>query len=137
MQRPGLTTPTIPRLGVIHAGVFRLPANLIPVLAKDPNILYISPDRKTTKFSDDHMLPATNGDLAQQLGYDGSGVGIAIIDSGVRADHPDLTDPITGASRVVYSESFVPGLDATDEYGHGTHVAGLVAGNGSSSGQFI
>lgn len=124
-------------LGVIHAGVFRVPAQLVAVLAQNPDVLYISPDRKNRKFSDDYLLPSTNGDLAQQLGYDGTGVGVAIIDSGVRVDHPDLADPITGASRVVYSESFVPGLDAIDQYGHGTHVAGLVAGNGSSSGHVI
>jgi len=55
-----------------------------------------------------------------------------VIDSGV-SDHPDLHNA-SGASRVVYSESFVAGDTTTaDGYGHGTHVAGLIAGNGSSS----
>jgi serine protease AprX len=73
------------------------------------------------------------GDAAQSYGWDGTGVSVAVIDSGI-SDHPDLHDPVTGVSHVVYSESFVPGLDASDQYGHGTHVAEIVAGNGQSSG---
>src|SRR5207302_19442 len=65
-------------------------------------------------------------------GWDGTGVGVAVIDSGI-SDHPDLHDPATGLSRVVYNESFVPATDSTDGYGHGTHVAGIIAGNGSQS----
>jgi serine protease AprX len=74
------------------------------------------------------------GDLArQQYAVDGTGIGVAVIDSGVY-NHDDLALPGTTQSRIVYSESFVPGDPSTDDaYGHGTHVAGIIAGNGYDS----
>jgi serine protease AprX len=70
----------------------------------------------------------------QQWGLDGTGVGVAVIDSGVTAVG-DLYWWIpanqTYGSRVVYSQTFVPGTtDTSDQYGHGTHVAGIIAGAG-------
>lgn len=125
-------------LDVIHGGLFRVPASLLPTLAQDPDVTYVSPDRKVIKSSpEDFILDATQANYVFQYGYDGTGIGIAEIDSGVRTGHPDLVNPMTGASRVVYSESFISGLDASDQYGHGTHVAGLLAGNGRSSGGWM
>jgi serine protease AprX len=85
--------------------------------------------------SADNFGPATGGDLALRYGYEGRGVTVAVIDSGI-ADHADLRDAATGLLRVLYHESFVPrdsGNGKNDRYGHGTHVAGIVAGNGASA----
>ncbi len=72
--------------------------------------------------------------VRQEFGYDGSGVGVAIIDSGVTAWHDDLADA-AGAMRVDRFVDFVGGgATAYDDYGHGTHVAGIIAGNGFDSG---
>jgi serine protease AprX len=72
--------------------------------------------------------------VRQEYGYDGSGVGVAIIDSGITAWHDDLTDNL-GAQRVARFVDFVNGRwSPYDDYGHGTHVAGIVAGNGFDSG---
>src|SRR6185369_13445153 len=58
----------------------------------------------------------------------------AVIDSGT-ASHDDLLDPATGETRVDAFVDFVNGRqDLYDDYGHGTHVAGIVAGNGFDSG---
>ena len=67
-------------------------------------------------------------------GFTGSGVGVAVIDSGVDFAGDLGNGGLLNLSRVVYSENFVPSKWlASDDYGHGTHVAGLIAGNGASS----
>ena len=63
----------------------------------------------------------------------GWGVGVAVVDSGI-SPHPDLTD-YNGNSRIVARVNFVPNAAMPDDfYGHGTHVAGTIAGRGVSSG---
>ena len=60
----------------------------------------------------------------------GRGVGVAVIDTGIAGDLPDFQTPRNG-SRVIASAVTNPcARDANDQYGHGTHVAGLIAGNG-------
>jgi len=117
--------------GVIHqqynlipAISVQLPAAVVDLLALDPAVAYISPDRQMAGTLD-LTTYAVGADTAFQSGYTGAGVGIAIVDSGIYA-HPDL------ASRIVYSQSFVAKTNA-DDYGHGTHVAGIAAGSGVSS----
>jgi serine protease AprX len=71
--------------------------------------------------------------VRKQLGYDGSRIGIAVIDSGVTSWHDDLAST-TGAQRVRHFVDFVNLRgNPYDDYGHGTHVAGIVAGNGFDS----
>jgi serine protease AprX len=71
--------------------------------------------------------------VQQELGYDGAGIGIAIIDSGVMASHDDLSADSAGP-RVVRFVDFISGSSAAyDDHGHGTHVAGIIAGSGQLS----
>src|ERR1051325_9320077 len=115
----------------VTAGEVVLSPSQIPaLLANDPNIAYISPNRPN-KGSLDLSMAAVNAASAWNLGYDGTGVGVAVIDSGI-APHDDLKNSI-GSLRVVYNESFVSGLDASDQFGHGTHVAGIIGSNGKDS----
>ena len=118
----------------LNSVALRLSPKALAFLEAHPDITYVSVDRHV-KRSSDVAAPAVLADIAaQQYGIDGSGIGVAVIDSGV-SDHTDLhssTNP--DQSRVVYSESFVDGdASATDGYGHGTHVAGIIGGNGAAS----
>jgi len=72
---------------------------------------------------------------AHEHGYLGRGIGVAIIDTGITL-HKDFVE---GESRVVAFEDFINHeLEPYDDNGHGTHVAGIIGGNGySSKGKYI
>jgi serine protease AprX len=68
-----------------------------------------------------------------QFGYDGAGIGIAVVDSGITSWHDDLA-AVNGGQRIERFVDFVAGYESPyDDYGHGTHVAGIIAGNGHDS----
>ncbi|HEX9989774.1 MAG TPA: S8 family serine peptidase [Chloroflexia bacterium] len=69
----------------------------------------------------------------------GQGIGVAVVDSGITATHADLQNAAGTGSRVVASVSInSTSVTTSDEYGHGTHVAGIIGGNGSASnGNYI
>ena len=116
----------------INGALYSMPAGAAVELSDDPDVLYVSPDRPVQGALDD-AEPTTNANIAFQSGWDGKGIGIALIDSGVTA-RPDLQYLNSNKSRIVYSQSFLgPDTSATDQYGHGTHVAGILAGNGKQS----
>ncbi|MGH9242896.1 MAG: S8 family peptidase [Acidimicrobiales bacterium] len=76
----------------------------------------------------DESVPQIGAPEAWGAGYDGSGIRVCVIDTGIDTAHPDVAD------KVVASESFVPGEEVADGHGHGTHVASTVAGIGAASG---
>jgi serine protease AprX len=112
-----------------HAKVTGLGGQL-KKLADDADVKYISGNRRL-KGALDLTAAAINLSAAASYSLDGAGVGIAVLDSGVSL-HQDLKTP-GGASRIVYSEDFTGSYSTSDGYGHGTHVAGIAAGNGSAS----
>ncbi|MEU6076954.1 S8 family serine peptidase [Micromonospora sp. NPDC047074] len=84
-------------------------------------------DRKV-RVNLDESVSLIGAPSAWAAGYDGSGVTVAVLDTGIDANHPDL------AGRVVDSRSFIPGVDTVaDGHGHGTHVAATIAGSGAAS----
>ncbi len=97
---------------------------------RNPYILGSSP--KTSALApEDYSNWWVSAVGAEDLSYDGSGVKVAVIDTGIY-NHPDLN--IINNSNFVTDESQ---LDYNDDVGHGTHVGGIIAGNGGgSSGQY-
>jgi len=116
-------------LSIVKAGCYSLPAGALESLAADPEVSYITPDRQV-QASLDYAETTTNANIALQYGWDGTGIGIAVIDSGI-SSHPDLKD-FSGKLRIVYHQDFVGG-GTDDLYGHGQHVTGILAGNGARS----
>ncbi|MFE6165806.1 S8 family serine peptidase [Streptomyces sp. NPDC056486] len=80
------------------------------------------------KASLDKSVRQIGADKAWAAGFDGKGVKVAVLDTGVDATHDDLKDQVVGA------KNFTSAADATDHYGHGTHVASITAGTGAKSG---
>jgi len=73
--------------------------------------------------------PFIGTSIPYQSGYDGSGIIISIIDTGIDLNHPDLDGQIIGGY------DFVDNDDMPDDTnGHGTQVAGIIASNGNLKG---
>jgi len=127
------------RLSVVKSIALTIPVSALPALEADPEILSVSLDHPL-KGMDDYTDAAMNVATAWNSGYDGTGIGVAVIDSGINDNHPDLWDSTESYSRVVYHQDFTGTTVYNqynhlvyDLYGHGTHVAGIIGGNGYRS----
>ncbi|MGW3402322.1 S8 family peptidase [Streptomyces zhihengii] len=76
----------------------------------------------------DRSTRQVGADLAWAAGYDGKGTKVAVLDTGVDAEHPDLK------GRVSAAEDFTGSAGPDDRRGHGTHVISTVGGSGAASG---
>ncbi|RZT14847.1 PA domain-containing protein [Kribbella sp. VKM Ac-2569] len=77
----------------------------------------------------DKSVPQIGAPDAWKAGYEGSGVQVAVLDTGVDATHPDLD------GKVKESQDFSGSPSGTeDHFGHGTHVAATIAGTGAGAG---
>ncbi|HRT58471.1 MAG TPA: S8 family serine peptidase [Candidatus Paceibacterota bacterium] len=122
------------RSGPILRG--RIPAGRLEALARSEAVLWIEP-APAMKLYDEVASKIVAGDggpntlLTMSLGYDGAGVRVAVADSGLHngeaaSMHPDLF----GRTPAFFYYGNL--TDAADEHSHGTHVAGIVAGNGAT-----
>ena len=132
IERLGGTTESV--LDIIHAQIAELPRTAIASLSRHPHVVGISPDRAVTGTMERTSATVGASMVRESLGLNGTGVGVAIIDSGVTSWHDDLAAP-GGGQRIARFVDFVrKRQQAYDDYGHGTHVAGIIAGDGFDSG---
>jgi serine protease AprX len=132
------------KFSVLNAQVVTVPNRVLKTLAAHPDVAQIDFDRPIGKSN--YRTSLTTGARAVQRGYGltGAGIGVAVIDSGIASWHDDLTAGSANArtypygnQRVAAFVDFVNGqVQPYDDDGHGTHVAGIIAGNGfDSNGQ--
>ncbi|WP_405063196.1 S8 family serine peptidase [Kribbella sp. NBC_01505] len=77
----------------------------------------------------DKSVPQIGAPDAWKAGYQGAGVQVAVLDTGVDAQHPDLAGKVKEAQDFSGSET-----GPVDHFGHGTHVAATIAGTGAGAG---
>ncbi|MEU6378876.1 S8 family serine peptidase [Streptomyces sp. NPDC046909] len=75
----------------------------------------------------DRSVPQIGAPAAWDAGFDGTGVKVAVLDTGVDETHPDLAD------QEIAERNFSDSPDSVDRNGHGTHVASTIAGTGAKS----
>jgi serine protease AprX len=103
-------------------------------LEQDPDVVGVSTDAVITSFASTFDVSATGAMLDEVLGIDtadrhGANVGIAVVDSGL-----DRGRDLDGGRTDTFFDVIDPSYHkAFDDYGHGTHVAGLIGGTGRQS----
>lgn len=116
-----------------------IPEGRVRALQSDPRVAAVIPDRLVSIIEKPQGKPGGGGGNAgqvvpagvQRIGADtvahnGSGIGVAIVDTGLDFNHADL-QPLGAASFSAVSAS------AQDDHGHGTHVGGIVAARDNAS----
>ncbi len=123
------------RLSIVRSRAARISNVLLARLADDPSVKRVHLDREVT--GEIARTTATVGakNVHAQYGFTGAGIGVAVIDSGITSWHDDLTVAYRSGQRVSAFVDFVNNRSSKyDDWGHGTHVAGIIAGNGYDSG---
>lgn len=141
----GLGGTVLTEFDNLRGGVYLLPSSAVEMLSDSTNVRYVSIDRKVHRKLA-NAAAAIGAPTLWKAGLSGSGIGVAVIDSGMNFD-----GNLGKKGGAVYSEDFTglfsnanPGLleliktkgkrnDAPDWFGHGQHIGGIIASNGASS----
>ena len=108
----------------------------LEILKDDPRVSSIILDQPGSG----HLgtsVSALQADIVHSMGYTGQGVTVAVLDTGVDTDHPDLSDDIV--AQHCFTDGDCPfgntnqGTSAEDENGHGTNVTGIITSKGTVS----
>lgn len=127
----------------VPAAVVRGPLDAVLAAAAVPGVLGVELDRPLELYLEQTVPMIGAASVRDDLGIDGAGVTVAVVDSGIDATHPDLAlgSKVVQNVKILGEEHYVPGtgvvvedVPSTDTTsGHGTHVAGIVAGDGTAS----
>ena len=138
-------------IAIVNAVAATVTPDVIVSLAKRPDISKIELD-EVVSIAEDHIHPRkqinqscirhSNAWGVDKIGapevwqqdITGKGITVAVIDSGIDSTHPDLDDnPGTNDPKVVGWIDYINGKKSPyDDYGHGTHIAGIISGTGAS-----
>ena len=128
------------KLDIINGFVLDLPDSVIAKLAAHPDVFRIHNNRPVRTHNYRTGITVGARSVRDIYGYSGAGIGIAVIDSGIATWHDDLTSKSSplypyGNQRVAKFVDFVNGRNDQpyDDAGHGTHVSGIILGNGYDS----
>ena len=150
LERQGLVS-SIHSLWSANALYFSATESVIASLSTRNDIEYIGPITRHSLLPEGETpraasasreitpnITQVNADQVWALGYTGAGVVVAVVDSGVNYEHLDLADHLWdgGTEFPHHGYDVVNGDDdPMDDKGHGTHVAGIVCGDGTSGSQ--
>ncbi len=145
-HRPGVSSKLcksisaepIRRLPRFQASVLEISPRALSELEREESVLMLWHDFRVRALLD-RAVPAVGGPLAWEHGLSGKDVVIAVLDTGVDAEHPDLRNALVGARAFVHEAGTDEenAAEVLDYNGHGTHVAGIAVGSGEmSSGRF-
>jgi subtilisin len=118
---------------VLNGFSIKVPNEIVlEAIQRNPHVAYVEQDMEVQAFA--QLLPRgvnrVDGELSSTISGNGAGsvnVDIAILDTGIQLSHPDL-NVYRQKSLVTYTTS------ASDDNGHGTHVAGIAAAKDNSIG---
>lgn len=125
------------RFSSINAVSASLPGSQIAEIEKDPRVLAVERPTKVYALLRE-SVPLINANASWQkvlggMNITGRGTSICVIDTGVDYTHPDLGGCFGAGCRIVAGYDFVNGDgNPMDDNGHGTHVVGIIAANGTS-----
>jgi subtilisin len=119
-------------VGFVYENVFKgysalVPEDRVDALRSDPDVRFLSLDRRISALAQTVPTGVDRIDAEGPAGQS-SGLQIAVIDTGIDVDHPDLAGRVMGGTGCSGGSSF------DDRNGHGTHVAGTIAANDNAIG---
>ncbi|HEX2915581.1 MAG TPA: S8 family peptidase [Chloroflexia bacterium] len=125
-------------LHIINAVSANLPAKAVPELSQSSSVRWISLNAPVVKTGELSPINTANlkNNYIKEVGvdklwnkYQGSGIGVAVVDSGINPMADFYT--LMGKNRIVASVAYNNDWNRTiyDGYGHGTHIAGIIGGN--------